>query len=348
MSERRRLFRKLLPWIAILIVLSGLSYTPLWGGELTGWCKDGFCRLPSRPVVAVAAQLHPAVCRVTVATASGRLHGSGTLVAPGVVLTCGHIFCDGADSITVVIGGRSHAGKLLAVDPQFDLAAISLPGISASIMPIASQAARPGDAVTAQGFAGPARRPMSIAGRARGYVQRKGIPRAESLEISVGTIEGMSGGPMINSRGELVAVLWGSDGRTAEGTWCGRVQKFLDGLRQEVPAVVPSLQPWKPPTREPSDSPLLAMMKEQRILIAALQKKVASLEKLKLIPAGNGGERGPPGPAGPPGVVDYSDLPPITVQTVSGGKIIKSVKVFLGGEPLSLQLLPIDQNGGSK
>ncbi len=50
------------------------------------------------------------------------------------------------------------------------------------------------------------------------------------LELSGSARFGDSGGPVFNRRYELVAVLFGTNGRVVDATFCGRVRRFLSGL----------------------------------------------------------------------------------------------------------------------
>ncbi len=93
---------------------------------------------------------------------------------------------------------------------------------------------RPGEPLTSCGY-GPEGRYACNAGRALGYARTTAAGSHETLELSGAAREGDSGGPVFNARGELVAVIWGTDGRTVEATYCGRVRKFLSGLAARLP-----------------------------------------------------------------------------------------------------------------
>ncbi len=100
----------------------------LSAGRDTG-CVGPFCRpeADSQP-----AAPHPAVVRIENALGGGvRCYGSGTLVQRedrrGLVLTCNHLFRDGAGSITVrFAGGPPLAARLLQADSVWDLAVLEI------------------------------------------------------------------------------------------------------------------------------------------------------------------------------------------------------------------------------
>ena len=196
-------------------------------------CAGPTCRPALAPHAATAP--HAAVVRIVNALPGGTTcYGSGTLVgkegARGLVVTCGHLFRQGAGTVTVAFpGGRQSSAAVLAVDPTWDLAALEIGEPLVAPAVIAEDSPRPGEALQSCGF-GPDGRYLCNQGRALGYVRTAASPGHETLELSGAAREGDSGGPVFNSRGELVAVVWGTDGRSVEGTYCGRIRKFLAGL----------------------------------------------------------------------------------------------------------------------
>src|SRR4051794_4615968 len=97
-------------------------------------CQNGLCPIvPRQQADAGAASLPSedalAVVRISNACQAGRAFGSGTIVesgpSGGLVVTCAHLFRDGAGQLTVqLVDGRSFPGKLLKIDQVVDLAAI--------------------------------------------------------------------------------------------------------------------------------------------------------------------------------------------------------------------------------
>jgi hypothetical protein len=91
-------------------------------------------------------------------------------------------------------------------------------------------------------------------GRALGYARTLAGTTHETLTLSGAAREGDSGGPVFNGRGELVAVVWGTDGRTVEGTYCGRIRRFLAGLLSPGRRPAP-LRPVPPGASPPDTAP---------------------------------------------------------------------------------------------
>ncbi len=358
MSETLRKMLRIIFWIAMLVAFSWMAH-PSRGQD----CAGGICNLlPSRPTVPInrPAVTNLAVVRIFADTRTGRNVGSGTLLEDGRVLTCAHLFSASPGEIAVIFSdGSSHKGRVVSLDRTWDLALLCISQQRQGVR-IAAAAPKVGDRVQSCGY-GRDGRYWCNQGRVLGYISPQGASSFETLEISGRARQGDSGGPIFNQRGELVAVLWGTNGRMVSGAYCGRIRRFLERIApppvprppattQEPPPEPLFTMPPSgsniliPPKQAPSDSLLLVELKKQAAQIVVLQAEVEALKKLEPIPRGNDGQPGPRGergPAGPPGKVDYRNLPPIIVQTVKDGKVIESEQVFLGGV-LSLRLVPVN------
>jgi len=230
--------RYLLPAACCLLLFAALAQAE---------CAGGVCRPPGAE--------HPAVVRVMSAGLAGsRCYGSGTLIqkdaARGLVLTCAHLFRGQGQGIAVTFpDGQSLDAALVAIDHDWDLAVLRIAAPQADPVAIAADAPQPGQALTSCGY-GPDGRYWCNQGQALGYARTASTPTHETLALTGMAREGDSGGPVFNQQGELVAVLWGTDGRTVEGTYCGRIRKFLAQLLGAGPALpaqpLPGNDPWGP------------------------------------------------------------------------------------------------------
>lgn len=204
---------------------------------ITSTCPNGQCPVPyysptydSPPVVQTAPP--DAVVRVINHGQNGGSLGSGTVVASeadqAIVLTCAHLFSDGVGRLSVRFSnGLTTGARLVAVDRRWDLAALAIqPTTAIHPPPIAAEAPTQGESLTSCGY-GPDGRFLINRGTVRGYVRAAGTTAFETLEMTGAARQGDSGGPILNRAGELVAVLWGSDGQTVSGTYCGRIRRFL-------------------------------------------------------------------------------------------------------------------------
>lgn len=176
---------------------------------------------------------HPAVVRVVVQERSGLSLGSGALVAVqgayGLVVTNWHVVREAAGPITVIFpdGFRSGA-TVLKVDPEWDLAALAIWRPQASPIPLAAEMPQLGESLTIVGYGSGQYR--AATGRCLQYLSPGQNQPPEMIELSVGARQGDSGGPILNTQGQLAGVLFGASwGRTA-GSSCRRVQTFLASL----------------------------------------------------------------------------------------------------------------------
>ena len=200
---------------------------------LTSTCPNGQCVVPFNSSPALQTQTPPAtVVRVINRGRDGSSLGSGTIIASdaeqAIVLTCAHLFCDGIGRLSIRFpDGRAVEARLVAIDRQWDLAAMAIaPVDTIRPPPIATNAPKQGESLSSCGY-GPDGKFMVNRGTVRGYVRAAGTKTFETLEMTGCARQGDSGGPILNRAGELVAVLWGSDGRTVGGTYCGRIRRFL-------------------------------------------------------------------------------------------------------------------------
>ncbi|MCS7304801.1 MAG: trypsin-like peptidase domain-containing protein [Thermoguttaceae bacterium] len=213
-----------------------------------------------------SARPHPAVVRVIVQERGGMSLGSGALVAVagsyGLVVTNWHVVRDAAGPITVIFpdGFRSGA-TILKVDPEWDLAALAIWRPQADPIPLAAHMPRLGEPLTIVGYGNGQYR--AATGRCLQYLSPSRHAPPEMIELSVAARQGDSGGPILNSEGQLAGVLFGASwGRTA-GSSCTRVRSFLASLSPWfTPAEVPnatlagSPSPTLPAGNDPATSPM--------------------------------------------------------------------------------------------
>ena len=151
--------------------------------------------------------------RVAVPERDGASYGSGSLVAvnesSGLVLTNWHVVRDAAGPIVVYFPDGFHSGAyLLRTDRDWDLAALAIRRPNVQPIPIANEAPRPGDPLTIAGYGSGSYR--AVTGRVTQYVSPGDNQPFEMIELAAPARNGDSGGPILNSRGELAGVLFGS------------------------------------------------------------------------------------------------------------------------------------------
>ncbi|MDH3719151.1 MAG: serine protease, partial [Planctomycetota bacterium] len=160
--------------------------------------------------------------------------GSGTLVhvteQHGLVITNWHVVRDATGPVQVLFAdGFRSAGTVMKTDDEWDLAAIGIWRPQAEPIAIAATAPRPGDVLTIAGYGpGPFR---AVSGRCIQYVAPSKTDPNQMIELSAEAREGDSGGPILNSQGQLAGVLLGARGGRTVGSYFGRVDQFLADVR---------------------------------------------------------------------------------------------------------------------
>jgi Trypsin-like peptidase domain len=182
---------------------------------------------------AATSAANPAVVRIVAPGRDSVSYGSGSLVAKsqqhGLVVTNWHVVNEATGQIVVNFpDGFSSAGTVMKVDRDWDLAAIAIWRPKAEPLTLAAAAPQPGELLTIAGYGSGSYRAAS--GRCTQYVAPGSTFPFEMVELATTARQGDSGGPILNSRGEIAGVLFGEgQGRTA-GSYCGRVQWFLADL----------------------------------------------------------------------------------------------------------------------
>lgn len=172
----------------------------------------------------------PAVARIVVPEKDGVSYGSGTLIDVrgdfGLVVSNWHVVRDAAGQITVEFpDGFKSPAEVVKTDKDWDLAALSIYRPKAAPLPITAVAPQPGETLTIGGYGSGAWRMSS--GRCTQYLAPGVEFPHEMVELATEARQGDSGGPILNQRGELAGVLFGSGPGYTSGSFGGRVLQFL-------------------------------------------------------------------------------------------------------------------------
>jgi uncharacterized membrane protein required for colicin V production len=150
---------------------------------------------------AAVVRARPSVVRITATACGLGVEGSGWVARPHIVVTAAHVVA-GAKGITV----NGHRATALVVDRKQDVAVLRVPGLSSAPLPLADP--HPGDAVAILGYPenGPFdARPGRIGSTADVLVQGR---LREVTALSGVVRHGNSGGPAVNGRGQVEALVF--------------------------------------------------------------------------------------------------------------------------------------------
>jgi len=146
------------------------------------------------------------VVKVSVSACGARSHGSGFVMADGLVLTAAHVVGD-AGLVRLEIGSNVVTGEVLGrLADGRDLALIAIDTGQLSI-PTAGAAPAAGEAVTMVGFPGGQRRTVSVGPRTSPLPTTMRAVVGQLIGVSAPTGEGFSGGPALDAAGRLVGVV---------------------------------------------------------------------------------------------------------------------------------------------
>lgn len=229
--------RSVLACLVLVALAATGERAPAWQVCLDGACPalaagDYRANAPSASVPPMTETC--AVVRIANLGVQARTLGSGTLVdvdaERGVVVTCAHLFREQVGAITVTFADQqSYVARLAKIDLAVDLAALVIAAPQVQPVELAESGPVRGQPLVSCGYGGDGRL-WCNEGTTIGYVQLEGNTEPETLEWTGSARFGDSGGPAFDRQHRLVAVLFGTNGRVVDGTFCGRVRKFLTDL----------------------------------------------------------------------------------------------------------------------
>lgn len=190
-------------------VLSPFAQTPVIA---TGPPDAALTRSPE--VAAVAASVLKIRSRAP--SCQKQLEGSGFVIGPELVLTNAHVVAGTNASSVELPSGRDLDARVVLYDPEVDIAVLRVRGLKAKPLTFDTGPQKSGDDAIVLGYPldGPFR---ATAGRIRQQINLKGPDIYDSGEVTrdVYTVRavvrsGNSGGPMIDTDGQVTGVVFGA------------------------------------------------------------------------------------------------------------------------------------------
>jgi S1-C subfamily serine protease len=150
----------------------------------------------------------------TAPSCARRIEGSGFVYAPDHVMTNAHVVAGTTGPLTIVLKGERHSGRVVAYDPEEDLAVLYVPGLGAPVMPWAPNPGVSGQDAIVIGY--PLDGPFTAtSARVREIRNVRGpdIYDRSTVTRQVYTIRstvrsGNSGGPLIAVDGKVLGVIF--------------------------------------------------------------------------------------------------------------------------------------------
>ena len=190
--------------------------------------ESGFPMERKEDILVLAADLRESV--VIIETSGGG--GTGFVIGDDLVVTNNHVISDAYDNVEGVVirtfAGEDFNAELVGTDPVWDIALLrsDRPLGSPSLTWGDSRKLNPNDGVFAIGHPGQmgnwaltggifvqsTTQPLDFESAEYGEVS-EGDPETRTVtQTSVPSMSGSSGSPLFNMNGEVIAVLWGSEG----------------------------------------------------------------------------------------------------------------------------------------
>ncbi|MGC9156058.1 MAG: MarP family serine protease [Ferrimicrobium sp.] len=167
----------------------------------------------STEVKAIEAKVSASVLKVEGLACSEIQEGSAFVVAPGYVATNAHVVA-GEPSTYVIQNGSQLAATVIWYNPHLDLAVLKVPGLQAPVLHFDTQVQPRGTQAVVLGY--PEGGPLTYgsAGIMAGFdatgrdIYNKGLTTRLVYEIDAIVRPGNSGGPLVNSAGQVLGVVF--------------------------------------------------------------------------------------------------------------------------------------------
>jgi uncharacterized membrane protein required for colicin V production len=187
---------------------------------------DPFDHTPNREVAppdpalqnsAVVQNVRPSVLKIhaRAPSCSRALEGSGFVISPERVMTNAHVVA-GTSEVAIETDDGELEARVVLYDPETDIAVLSVPGLTAPVLPFAGRPAESGQDGIVLGYPldGPYR---AAPARVRDQIILNGPDiydtnqvRREVFTLRALVQSGNSGGPLVDTEGRVIGVIFGA------------------------------------------------------------------------------------------------------------------------------------------
>ena len=199
-----------MPEEQVLSALQGFDRLPVVVGVNERDLPAPDTSLPTRPAIRSALSR---VVRIEGSACGLRIQGSGWVVGDGLVATNAHVVA-GEDDTVVQIGDRELAADPVYVSSGNDVALLRVADLGLTPLPIREEphegvrvalVGYPNGTTEVTRFAGSAGRPVAVLAP---DVRGRGIDARPVIPVRGRVAHGMSGGPVLDARGRVLAMLF--------------------------------------------------------------------------------------------------------------------------------------------
>jgi hypothetical protein len=184
------------------------------------------------PMVAAAPGHRAAVCRVRCEDGTNFYGGSGVLIRKadgrGTVLTNWHVIRDGRKNVRVIWpDGTESPATVVADDRHWDLASLDVEAPAAEPVPLAAVHPSVGERLKIAGYGSHPYTYREAEGSVRQFWRPVRNAPLHIVEVGTTPRQGDSGGPILNDRGEVCAILHGGKDGFTMGSDVRAIRSFL-------------------------------------------------------------------------------------------------------------------------
>jgi curved DNA-binding protein CbpA len=177
------------------------AQSPASQGESQAAAPAGAAAMTAEDIFAAVS---PSIGRIQIMDASGKMigQGSGVVVGTGIVITNCHVV-EQAWQISVKVGGKVLAGKVVVADKELDLCSLSVAGLAAPAVTVSGSDARVGERAYAIGA--PEGLELTLS---EGIVSSlRPTTRGAIIQTTAPISPGSSGGGLFNGSAQLIGVV---------------------------------------------------------------------------------------------------------------------------------------------